>query len=468
MKKNIIKSVVAVLCFSTFSSCNIDDVKPFNQLTAENVVRDELSAQAVLNGIYSGWKVLELNAFPLHLEALGTVGNFTGSVSGSNGFNTNQVLPENPYISNLYNAHYKIINGSNFLIQELEAGKAIGINESSKTEMLAQAKFHRAMAYFNLLRYFGEYFDASSQYGVVLRTNFANGLEYSPRSSVAETYSLILSDLNYASNNGPEYVEHYRVGQVAATALLARVQLYRGEYAAAETLAGIVIDNAEGYELEGSYASIFANGYNSSETIFAIYNDILPSGGSGMYQVSRTKYSNAFKDIADNQVEGEGTLDGAGSGFDSRFIFAYSDATKGINLNGKYPANENVATSTRSTLYYIRLAEMYLIRAEAIARSNGDLDAALADVNTIRLRAGVEEKELTDKATLLDDIRKEKMLELFYENGESWFDLIRYHKAGDLNAFDEKSSLTNTKQFILPIGISVLTGNNLMIQNPGY
>ena len=468
MKKYIIKSVVAVMCFATFSSCNIDDVKPFNQLTAENVVRDELSAQGVLNGIYSGWKVLDLNSFPLHLEALGTVGNFTGSVAGSTGFNSNQVLPENAYISNLYNAHYKIINGSNFLIQELEAGKAVGISESSKTEMLAQAKFHRAMAYFNLLRYFGEYFDASSQYGVVVRTNFANGLEYSPRSSVAATYSLILSDLDYAMNNGPQYVEHYRVGQVAATALLARVQLYRGEYAAAETLAGIVIDNAEGYELEDSYASIFSNGYNSSEVIFAIYNDIPPSSGSGMYQASRTKYSNAFKDIADAQVPGEGSLDETGSGFDPRFSFAYSDATKGINLNGKYPANENVATSTRSTLYYIRLAEMYLIRAEAIARSNGDLDAAFADVNTLRLRAGVDEKETTDKATLLNYIRQEKMLEMFYENGESWFDLIRYHKAGDLNAFDEKSSLTSSKQFILPIGINVLTGNNLMIQNPGY
>lgn len=468
MKNTIIKSVVAIFCFATFASCDIDDVKPFNQLTADNVVRDEVSAKAVLNGIYSGWNSLELNSFPLHLEALGTVGNFTGAVSGSTGFNSNQVLPDNPYISFLYNAHYKVINGSNFLIQELEAGKAVGISESSKSELLAQAKFHRAMAYFNLLRYFGEYFDANSQYGVVIRTNFANSLEYNPRSSVAQTYSLILSDLEYAMNNGLENVEHYQVGQVAATALMARVQLYRGEYAAAETLAGIVIDNSEGYELETSYASIFSNGYNSSETIFAIYNDVPPSGGSGMYLTSRTKYSNAFRDIADNQVEGAGSLNGSGSGFDPRFSFAYSDASKGINLHGKYPANESAANSTRSTLYYIRLAEMYLIRAEATARSNGDLTAALADVNTLRLRAGVAEKELTDKATLLNDIRQEKMLEMFFENGESWFDLIRYHKAGDLNAFDEKSSLNNSKQFILPIGKNVLTGNTLMTQNPGY
>lgn len=230
----------------------------------------------------------------------------------------------------------------------------------------------------------------------------------------------------------------------------------------------MVIDNAEGYTLEDSYGSIFSNGYNSSEAIFAIYNDFAPAGGSGMYNASRTKYSNSFKDIADNQVAGVGSLDGDGSGFDPRFSFAYSDVTKGVNQNGKYPANESSASSTRSTLYYIRLAEMYLIRAEATARLNGDLSAALADINTLRLRAGVDEKVLTTKATLLNDIRQEKMLELFYENGECWFDLIRYHKAGDLNAFDEKNSLTSTKQFILPIGTNVLTGNNLVIQNPGY
>ena len=262
-------------------------MKPFNKLTSENVVRDKESAQAVLNGIYAGWKVQELNTFPLHLEALGTVGNFTGTVGGSVGFNSNQVLPENTYLSGLYNAHYKIINAANFLIQELELGKAAGISESQKSEMLAQAKFNRAMAYFNLLRYFGEYFDSSSQYGLVLRTTFANDIEFSPRSSVEETYSLIVSDLNYAMENGPENVEHYFVGKVGATALLARVQLYRKDYAAAQTLAGMVIENADGYQLEDSYSSIFTNGYNSSEAIFAIYNDFAPAGGSGMYYVSK-------------------------------------------------------------------------------------------------------------------------------------------------------------------------------------
>ena len=468
MKKNIIKSVVAFLCFATFSSCSIDDVQPFYQLTAENVVRDETSAQLVLNGIYSGWKTIELNAFPLHLEALGTVGNFTGIINGSTGFNTNQVLPENVYISNLYNAHYKIINSANFLIQELEAGKAVGISEKAKAEIIAQAKFNRAMAYFNVLRYFGEYFDEGSQFGMVIRTTFSENLEFDSRSSVAATYSLILSDLEYSMDNGPEYVEHFYAGKVAATALLARVQLYRGDYTAAATLAGMVIDNAEGYELEENYKDIFSKTYNSSESIFAIYHSPRPAGGSGMYQINSTKYSNTFKDLADEQVAGVGSLTGAGSGFDPRFEFGYSDATKGINKMGKYPTSENIGSSVGSTLFYIRLAEMYLIRAEAIVRSNGDLTAALEDVNTLRLRAGVAEKALSTKAALLEDIRHEKMLELYFENGESWFDLIRYHKAGDLSVFVEKPSITSTKQFILPIGLNVLTANNLMIQNPGY
>ena len=468
MKNNIIKSIVAVLCFAGLSSCSIDEVKPINKLTSENVVRDKLSAQIVLNGIYSGWKVLELDGFPLHLEALGTVGYFSGPVSGSTGFNTNQVTADNLYLGFMYNAHYKIINGANFLIQELEAGKAIGISDTAKSEMLAQAKFHRALAHFNLLRYFGEYFDQNSQYGIVLKTSFSEISTYESRTSVAEAYALIISDLEYSMDNGPENVIHYYAGKVAATALLARVQLYKGDYNAAATLAGMVIDNAEGYALEASFSSIFSNTFNSSEAIFATDHTVSPAGGSSMYLVSRTKYSNDFKDLADSQVAGAGSLSGAGSGFDPRFSFAYADATKGINLNAKYPINESLGSSIGSTLYFIRLAEIYLIKAEAIARNNGDLTEALADLNVIRTRAGVAEKELSDKATLLDDIRKEKMLEMFYENGESWFDLIRYHKAGDLNVFDEKSSLTNSRQFILPIGINVLTANTQIIQNPGY
>ncbi|CAM3961973.1 RagB/SusD family nutrient uptake outer membrane protein [Flavobacterium antarcticum] len=465
----ILKIALTLMLVTSVVSCSIDDVKPLNQLTTENAIRDEQSAQAVLNGIYGGWRAIELNAFPLHLGALGNEGFFSGTITGSTGFNANQVKPENLYLGFLYNAHYKIINGSNFLIEELEKGKAVGISDERKTELIMQAKFARAMANFNLLRYFGQFYDQNSSYGIVLKTTFSTDVVFAQRNSVQEVYASIVADLEDASANGPSMVAHYFAGKVASTALLARVKLYMNDYEGAAAAAQEVILNAEGYELETNYGSIFSNTYNSSEAIFAIYHTQTPEGGSGMYQINRTKYSETLRTLADAQIDGAGSLTESGSGYDPRFSYAYATSTKGTNLNGKYPVNTFQANSENNTLFYIRLGEIYLIHAEAEARkAGGNLDDALTSLNAIRERAGVEAYELSDKTTLLTQIREEKLLELFFENGETWFDLIRYHKLGDVSAFAEKASLTSETQFILPMPLNVLSANNLLIQNPGY
>lgn len=465
----ILKIALSLLVMTSVLSCSIDDVKPINQLTTENAIRDEKSAQAVLNGIYGGWRAMELNAFPLHLAALGNEGFFSGAISGSTGFNNNQVKPENIYLGFMYNAHYKIINRSNFLIEELEKGKAVGISDERKSEIIAQAKFSRAMANFNLLRYFGEFYDQSSNYGIVLKNTFSTDVVFAQRNSVQEVYTSILADLNDASANGPSMVEHFTAGKVAATALMARVKLYMNDYEGAAAAAQEVILNAEGYELEADYGSIFANTYNSSEAIFALYHTQTPEGGSGMDQINRTKFSETLRTLADDQIDGEGSLTGNGAGYDPRFSYAYSASTKGPNLNGKYPINIYSANSANNTLYYIRLGEIYLIHAEAEARkAGGNLNEAMTSLDAIRERAGVQVYGVTDKATFLAQVREEKLLELFFENGETWFDLIRYHKLGDISAFAEKSSLTSETQFILPMPLNVLSANNLLIQNPGY
>lgn len=360
-KLYILKIALTLMLLTTILSCSIDNVQPINKLTSENTIRDEQSAQSVLNGIYSGWRAIELNAFPLHLSALGTEGFFSGTVSGSTGFNANQVKAENIYMGFLYNAHYKIINGSNFLIEELEKGKAIGISNERKSELIAQAKFSRAMAHFNLLRYFGEFYNLNSTYGIVIRNSFSTEIVFSKRNTVQEVYTSILADLEDASSNGPSFIPHYYAGKVAATALKARVKLYMNDYEGAASAAQEVLLNTEGYKLETSYKSIFTKTYNSSEAIFAIYHTQTPEGGSGMYQVNRTKYSETLSALADGQISGAGSLSGNGSGYDPRFSFAYAADSKGPNLNGKYPANTFSANTENSTLYYMRLSEIYLI-----------------------------------------------------------------------------------------------------------
>ncbi|TYB78166.1 RagB/SusD family nutrient uptake outer membrane protein [Bizionia gelidisalsuginis] len=465
----IFKSLVCLSLFVVVSSCSIDDVKPLNKLTPDNTIRDATSAQQVLNGVYDLGREFNVNSFPLYLAAYGNEGRISGTLSGGTGFNTNEVPVSNPFLANLYNGHYKIISLSNFLIEGLEAGDAIGISETRKAEMLSEAKFQRAFAYFNLLRYFGEFYDVNSVYGVVVRTEFATDIEANPRNTVQEVYTLIVSDLEFAVTNGPTFIDHFYAGTLASKALLSKVELYRGNYDTAATLAFEVINNSEDYMLEPQYSEIFNKRFLSDEVLFAPFAGPGAEGGSNMALIKNTTYSETLKATADAQVgtATDGDLAGAGGNFDPRFSFAYSDDTHGDNDQAKYPFVANAA-SENNTIYHLRLGEIYLVHAEAEARRvGGDLTAALASVNEIRNRVTITPKTFVDQNTLLEDIRQEKLLELFYENGEPLFDVIRYDRLGNLDATTVKPSLV-TNRFILPIPSQVIIGNNTVIQNQGY
>lgn len=471
--KTYIKTVKTLFCLSLIvmvSSCSIDNIKPINALTEENAIRDEASAQQILNGIYDLGREFNVSSFPLYLAAYGNEGVISGQLTGGTGFNTNEVPVNNQFLANVYNGHYKIINLCNFLIQGVEGGEAVGISDSRKADILSEAKFQRAFAYFNLLRYFGQFYDINSTYGVVVRTEFSTELSAKPRNSVQEVYNLIQSDLQFSTENGPLFVEHFYSGSLAAKALLSKVELYMGNYDTAAILADEVINNFEGYALEDNYADIFSNSFYSPEVIFAPYSGSGAEGGSTMDLIIRTSFSETLRSLSDAQVGStdDGDLSESGSNYDPRFSFAYSDDTQGPNTQGKYPFL-NAANSQNNTLYHLRLAEIYLVFAEAEARRNGgDLDMALESLNTIRTRAGVEPKELTDVSTLLEDIRQEKLLELFFENGEPWFDIVRYDILNNLDATTIKATINSVNQFALPIPSQVIIGNNTIDQNPGY
>lgn len=468
--RKYIYQLIALSLIALIYGCSIDDIKPLNQLTNDNVIYDEASAQRVLNGVYDLGREFDISFFPLHLAAYGNEGLINGFLSGAAGFNNNEVSVDNLFLANVYNGHYKVINSANILIEQLEDGKAEGISEENKDSMIAEAKTLRALSYFTLLRYFGEYYDTSSSHGVVVSFDFSITLEAKPRNSVQETYDAILDDLTYAVANGPSYIEHSYVGKVTAKALMAKVHLYMKNYEQAALLASEVINNDEGYALEPDYALIFQNSYRSSEVLFAPVHGSGSEGGTGMAQISNTVYSEVLRSLADKQVNdpNDGDLTDGGENYDPRFNFAYSDSTKGVNMQGKYPFI-STANGENNTLYHLRLAEMYLIYAEAeVRRPGGDLAVALEHLNAIRTRAGVDSKTSVTESELLEDIRQEKLLELFYENGEPLFDLIRYSTIGDLNVEDIKPTLDQEYKYILPIPQKAMIGNNNLIQNPGY
>jgi hypothetical protein len=461
-----------LLCIT---ACSIDDIQPINQFTEEIVISNESSANAVLNKIYNAHRSFNITSMAAATGFYGPTQNEARGLFGGTGFSDNNVQDDSGLLNSIYSELYGTINDANFFIDLVEAGNAVGLAEARKNEMLAEARFFRAMAHFTLLRVFGEFYDTSSQYGVVTSLSpIRSADDKFARNTVQETYDAIIADLQYAVNNAGAGRDHIYVTATTAQGLLAKVQLYMGDYTGAATNALAVINNGDGYALEPVYADIYSKRWESSEVLFAPFVDGFNEGSAW----TETQFSTAtvsvvsqlFKDVADAS---DGALDASDvsgipfAGYDSRFLFAYSFTTRGQNGNGKYPFFSRSSDGGEgNTFYYLRMAEVYLIHAEAEARrSGGDLMAALDRLNDIRNRAGMPVKTLTDQATLLEDIRNEKMIELGTENAEAYYDLVRYDRLGDLETSTFKASLTDDKH-IFPIPAAALAGNELLVPNP--
>lgn len=479
-------------------SCSLDDVSvdsgtDFNE---GSLIGDKKSAEVVLNGIYVGFRTGEIVRTSLAFMFSGTeqVIGYSDQYSLRE-FADNDIKPTE---TSENDAYYKrmsyIINTSNYLITQVEAGKAKDLLEPRRSELLGEAKTLRAFARFMMLRTYGQFYDINSKYGIVVSNKPIKAEDKYLRRSVKESYDAIINDLEFGVGNnanmkmeavGEEKIISMNsyVTKTTAKAFLAKVYLYKKDYAKAEKLCKEIMEaNTGGYFLEENYADIYSKRWTSSEVLFASHINGFPKGVSyadpiDVYIGYNKVPSNYFKSLADNQVPsvaGESGDDGYTKGYDPRFLFAYKNIE--IYKNYKYPFD---MYDVGNTIYHMRMAEVYLIYAEAAARNN-KLPEALVTINMIRERANagiteplkpIEPVSSNDKAEVLDLVRKEKMLELFSETGETWFDLVRYITSGDLTfetVTKQKAVLKRKSQLTFPIPLNVRSGNSKIIQNPGY
>jgi hypothetical protein len=164
------------------------------------------------------------------------------------------------------------VNAANAVIKELGALDASKINETTKGEILAEARFLRGYAHYALLSYFGEFYDVSSKYGVMLRkepvtvSNIAQ-----PRNTVQESYDFILADVDDAIAHIKDGNPNYYASKWAAMALKMRILMNRGaagDYTEVISLANNIITNSQptfgiGSLLLQEYLPILWNGFVS-------------------------------------------------------------------------------------------------------------------------------------------------------------------------------------------------------------
>ena len=490
-------------CTMGLASCDligdIDSIKPEYKLTDENIITDKGSAEALLREVYRNWRNTQID-LRAQLSCMSGALDLKGIIESGIPFSQNNLFASDNTLYVHYGSLYRVVNYANIVIDRLEANAEItDLTAERKSEMIAECRFHRAMAHFYLLRMFGEFHKPDSRYGIVLgKTRYVKGNQ--ARASVADSYTFILEDLEFAGKHAPEKPDkHYYISRTTAKALEAKVRLYRGDYAGAEQVAEEVINSAQaaGYRLEvekedkNGFYHLYTNSYESSEVLFALYT----FGGSNEYLSSTMNYqSTLYSPYTESVAKKLSPFSGAKK--ELRFAMTYTDEGKDIGGEGvggegggmkpdtpggeetetypnhKYPYGMGNTGVKGDTYYFMRLAEVYFIYAEAAVRNQ----TSEATIKARLMEALERWKYTTDKINqqvsangLLETIRLQKWMEFMAENGEEWYDLIRYYSAGNLTMAQLtaiKSTLTNESQFIMPIPRDAIAGNNLLEQNP--
>ncbi|WP_316814018.1 RagB/SusD family nutrient uptake outer membrane protein [Pedobacter heparinus] len=445
MKKIFTIALLAILFSSCSKLTDVLDVTPPNNLTPDNVANNKEGARNLLNGAYA---LLHNQYYYLHTEivpaALG--GTMTRVTAPDIQYQNNALTPAVPNLNNLWVAFYKVINQTNWVIQLINGLPAGELTETEKEQMIAQARGLRATAMFDALRYFGQYYNVNSPYGIIVRNETVDfTTRHIKRSTVAESYSQILSDLDYAIDKAPDFTKAIYISKTSAKALKARVKLYKGEYADAAKLADEVIADGK-RSLSPTFAAVFSTGFSSTEMIFMRATD------ANTFVADRKKFT-----YPNGAISVSAWLKTFMTG-DPRAALSFNASTNRVlKVN-----NETFFSPT----YFIRMAEMYLIKAEGLARTDATLADAKLPLQAVRSRAfGTPQLSLaTTKAALLDEIHAEIIKELCFENGSDWFAHVRFDKIKTI-----KPSVTNVNQYILPIPETETLSNNLFgPQNPGY
>jgi hypothetical protein len=376
-----------------------------------------------------------------------------GTFAGLRQFYNKSILVDNAFSQAIYTRNYQIINAANTVIENISK---ITDTEQQKT-MAAEATFLRSLAYFDLVRFFAKPYESgqqNSQLGVVIRPDaiydFSVDLS-KERSSVEEVYSLVISGLTIAYSDLPAENSFY-ADKYSAGAILARVYLQQGNYAAARAAANDVIENS-GHSLSNKYADAFNHDSDQSEDIFAV-------------QIT--------KQTGDNQATNHyASEDNGGRGGDieirNNYLNKFTDPNdERRNFNYLNPANNRRLTNKFKNQFgdvgIIRLAEMYLIRAETNFRLGTIIgDLPLNDINTVRTRA-LASNFLTLN---LNTILIERELELGME-GFLIHDLKRTKRSIDINADGTEFYFYNSDKLVFPIPLREMDTNKLITQNPGY
>jgi hypothetical protein len=456
MKEKIF-TVFLTISVVILSSCNefVDIGAPKTQIVRNKVFENDAGARAAVVGIFS--QIMSGNSLASGgLNSMTVIGGLLSddflnhSTSPDNiQLYTSSVTPLNSSVSSNWNDLYLFIYEANSILEGCDASP--GLSKAVYDQVTGEAKFIRAFAYFYLVNLFG---DVPLITGTDYRVN-----RLASRTASSEVYKQIEADLLDAqrlllsdySMSGNEKVEP---NKWAASALLSRMYLYQKRWTEAERQSSTIIDS-QLFTLLADLNSVFLK--NSGETIWQL-RPVLPgfntNEGPQLIIVGSPRWSlsagatDVFEPTDKRATSWVGSFTTGGRTY--KFPFKYKVRLRDQPLTEYYTV--------------FRLAEQYLIRAEARAMQN-DFSGATSDLNMLRARAGTSNLVAgVTQADLLADIEKERRAEFIGEWGHRWFDLKRW---GTIDAIlGPVKADWQSKDALFPIPQGDIDTNPNLVQNP--
>lgn len=463
--------LIMFICYIQFSCEDFVEVDvPDHKIVSETVFGSDETANSAVVGIYNELFNAEFsnggfNSITL-LSGL-SADNIRNTYLNTEmvEFEANEILVQNSYNLTLWSSAYNIIYMCNAVIDGLQAYN--GVSKEMEDKLRGEVQFIRAFVYFYLVNLYGEIpLIQNPDYQV-------NAL--ASRMGIEEVYKAIITDLESASTSLEETYgegERIRPNKFTAMALLARVHLYLEDWEKAELYSTEVINSTGNYALLDDLNGVFLT--NSKEAIWQISPD--NNGGGSINPLTDVGGMFIINIPPPNSQKPAALSAGFMKWFSKEDIRAqhwiglFSADSLDYYYPFKYKANNSDETGEISEYSMVmRLAEQYLIRAEARAHQ-GKLPLAVDDLDKIRGRAQLPLISTTapniGREPLLDSLQVERQRELFTEWGHRWLDLKRTNKASEVLS-DKKPSWQNT-DVLYPIPEDEINKNPNLTQNNGY
>jgi len=464
MRIRVISSVILLFVLGAGCKKNVD-LKPTDTVTEDVAYNNVAALQKGLNTAYANYAGARVDkswvsSLTSDETRFGPDNGGTGQFAyrlqyGSDGSTGGDV-------TNGFFLYYRVIDRVNRVLERLPLVAANSAAEASqKTAINGQLLALRALSHFELLEAYSKKYDPTDPLGVIVMTQTCLTC-YPARNTVADVVARVEQDLADAKLLVPAVSGAYNdlvLNPISITAIQARVALYKGEWQKASDYATTVISSGAKTLATGvGFTNIWTDG-NTNELLFrsrfensaALGANWTNTNGNVIFSPS-DKLTNAYATTDVRLNAFIGTTSG------KRYLKKFYSSSRGggiVDLKG------------------IRIAEMYLIRAEARAELN-DLAGASADINTLRTAriAGYTPITYADKGTAVADIIQERFKELCFE-GFRFFDLKRkglplQRSASDVDSPVWQNLAAGDKRFVYPIPADEILANPNMKQNQGY